>query len=220
MPKLDTAIDRLVEFVKLKRSCTVDEAAKSLGMDSKQIEELSEILAESGLIDVRYEFSGIRLFPKIVKKDLEASGKMERKLTAVDRVDGIKRELLDAENMFIFSGKDIQRKIDNAKAHFREIEKLDISEENLPSLRNRTVELDASIKVFEEKIGILQEQALEMRREVDAFAAELEGRMPERKALRLPKLSFSKLISKVKGAFRRRKKDVSDRMEQQEQPGI
>ncbi|HLC47944.1 MAG TPA: hypothetical protein VJI13_02620, partial [Candidatus Norongarragalinales archaeon] len=108
MAKLDTSIDRLVEFVRLKGSCTVDDAAKSLGLASKQIEELSEILAESGIIDVRYEFSGIRLSPKIVKKEAAASS-AGKKDSATDRLEGVKRELQDAENMFIFSEKDIRR---------------------------------------------------------------------------------------------------------------
>ncbi len=175
MTKLDTSIDRLVEFVRMKKSCTVDQVAKSLGAPVKQIEELAEILAESGLIDVRYEFSGIRLSPKIVKKETEEERNkgVSKKLTTIERLDGIKRELNDAEKMFEFSEKDIRRKVDNAKVHFKEIEKLDLSAENSNALRNKMKELDSSIKVFEDKIDSLEKAALDMRKEVDEFEAEI-----------------------------------------------
>ncbi|MBI5224671.1 hypothetical protein HY989_02280 [Candidatus Micrarchaeota archaeon] len=211
MPKLDTSIDRLVEYVKLKKSCTVDDAAKSLGVPSKQVEELVEILAESGLIDVRYDFSGIRLSPKILDKGGDA-GKVEKKLNAIERLEGIKKELQDAENMFIFSEKDISRKVENAKAHFREIERLDFSGENSIQLKNKALELDNFIKVFEEKIDSLEKNALEMRKEVDSFSLQIDKQQTKKMGFRM---RFSNIFSKVRGAFRRRrgeKKDISDNL--------
>jgi hypothetical protein len=213
MPKLDTSIDRLVEYVKLRKSCTVDDVSKSLGMPSKQIEELSEILAESGLIDIRYEFSGIRLFPKIVRKETDEpiKGKAEKKQTVYDRIESIKRELSDTENMFIFSEKDIRRKVENAKAHFREIEKLDLSGENIPTLRIKIGELEGSIKIFEEKVDSLEKAALEMRKEVDVFQSQLEKQRVSRNFFRMIKLPSMNIVSKVKGVLRRRKKDIADK---------
>ncbi|MFH1442732.1 MAG: hypothetical protein ABIG96_01745 [Candidatus Micrarchaeota archaeon] len=210
MAKLDTSIDRLVEYVKLRKSCTVDDAAKSLGMPVKQVEELSEILAESGLIDVRYEFSGIRLFPKMVRKDDDGKGKAERKLTAAERLEGVKRELLEAENMFIFSEKDVRRKVENAKAHFREIEKGDLSQENIESMRAKAADLDSSIRVFEEKIDALEKAALEVRTEVDSFISHLEAQQGRKGGFKLP---FAKVFSRIKNAFRRRKPEKKDAIE-------
>lgn len=205
MAKLDTSIDRLVDYVKLKNSCTVDDAAKSLGIPVKQIEELSEILAESGLIDVRYDFSGIRLSPKIVKKEAgEDKGAAVRKLTVIDRLEGVKRELIDAENMFVFSEKDIRRKVENAKAHFREIEKLDLSQENPENIKRKVAELDTSVRVFEDKISAFEKAAVEVQQEVDAFELQLEKSASIGKVLRLPSLNLKGLISRISSKVRRR----------------
>ncbi|MFH0971892.1 MAG: hypothetical protein V1835_04985 [Candidatus Micrarchaeota archaeon] len=215
MPKLDTSIDRLVEFVTLKKSCTVDDASKSLGMPSKQVEELAEILAESGLIDVRYEFSGIRLTPKIVRKEGDdAKGKAERKLTLAERMDGIGKELQDAENMFVFSEKDILRKVENAKVHFKEIEKYEISEQSIPVLKKKAFELDSSIRVFEEKIDSLEKATLDVRKEVDMFAGQVEKIQVGRGGFRLPRFGLGRILTKIKTVFRRKKKDVAEKQEQ------
>ena len=170
-----------------------------------------EILAESGLIEVMYDFSGIRLTPKILDKVGDA-GKIEKKLNAVERLEGIRRELLDAENMFVFSERDIGRKVENAKVHFREIEKLDISQENLGQLKNKAIELDNFIKVFEEKIDSLEKSALEMRKEVDAFSSAMDKQQTKKIGFRFP---FLNIFTKVRSALKRRrgeKKDISDKL--------
>ncbi|MEK6954577.1 MAG: hypothetical protein AABX01_06200 [Candidatus Micrarchaeota archaeon] len=204
MAKLDTSIDRLVEYIKMKKSCTVDDVSKALGMGAKQVEELSEILAESGLIDVRYEFSGIRLFPKIVKKEgLDDAAGKAKVLSVVDRLEGVKRELTDAENMFIFSGRDIIRKVENAKAHFREIEKLSFPKENAKELDAKMNELDSSLLIFEEKIAILQQAAVDIKQEVDAFKAQVQILDPSRKTGRIKFPSLGNFIRKITGKMRR-----------------
>jgi hypothetical protein len=173
-------------------------------MGAKQVEELSEILAESGLIDVRYEFSGIRLFPKIVKKDGldDAAGKV-KVLSVVDRLEGVKRELTDAENMFIFSGRDIIRKVGNAKAHFREIEKLSFPEEKAREIGAKMNELDSSLLIFEEKIAILQQAAVDIKQEVDAFKGQVSTMDPSRKAGKFKLPSIDSFFSRFTGKMRR-----------------
>ncbi|MFH1750407.1 MAG: hypothetical protein ABH863_01890 [Candidatus Micrarchaeota archaeon] len=204
MAKLDTSIDRLVDFVRLKNSCTVDEVAKSLGLASKQVEELSEILAESGLIDIRYEFSGIRLFPKIVKKETALDASVTgKKLSVIDRLDGVKKELTDAENMFVFSERDILRKVENAKAHFREIERLDISAEKPEELLRKFAELDSSLLVFEKKIESLTKAAVDVKQEVDGFEAQLSG-ASEGKGIKLASVSLKNIMTNIAGKIRRK----------------
>lgn len=216
MAKLDTSIDRLVEYVKLRKSCSVDDAAKSLGLPSKQVEELSEILAESGLIDVRYEFSGIRLFPKMVKKEVDdLKLDKDKKFNIYDRIENIRKELMDAENMFVFSEKDIRRKVENAKAHFREIEKLDLSSENPGAVKSKIADLDSSIKVFEEKIDSLEKSALDMRKEVDAFEEQLDKQKSQK--------SLLKIHNPFAGIFRKVKERIKHRRERRigiEKPGL
>jgi len=51
---LETVIDKLVSYVQENGSVSVTMASKMLAMDPSEVEKLAEILAASGLIEVKY----------------------------------------------------------------------------------------------------------------------------------------------------------------------
>lgn len=192
MARLVTPIDRLVEYVKLKKSTTVEEASKALSVPSKEVEELAEILAESGLINLKYEFSGIRLTPKLVKADEAKPGDGGAKGKGVlERVNSVEQELKSASDMFAFSEKDISRRVEAVRAHFREIEALELKGEEVEPLKRKTLALMSQTRVLEDNVEALRKQAAGVEQEMASFNQRLEAHPQQRKGI----------IGRIKGAF-------------------
>lgn len=203
MARLDTPIDRLVEYVKLKKSTTVEEAAKALSLPSKEVEELAEILAESGLINLRYEFSGIRLTPKLVKAEDAKPGEAGAKGRGVlERVNSVEQELKSASDMFAFSEKDISRRVEAVRSHFKEIESLEVKDEEVEPLKRKTLALMSQTRVLEDNVEALRKQAAGVEQEMASFQQRLEAHPQQRRGIlgRIRSV-FSRAASK----FRRKK---------------
>ncbi len=63
---VDTAVDRMLAFLRKKKSATVGEVATALALDTPLVEKLAEVLRESGLVTIRYSMMDSRknvLFP-------------------------------------------------------------------------------------------------------------------------------------------------------------
>jgi hypothetical protein len=52
--RIETTFDRLLDLVKMKGSIELDEAAKELGLDKKQVKEYAEVLEQSNLLKMTY----------------------------------------------------------------------------------------------------------------------------------------------------------------------
>lgn len=52
-----TDVDRLISLVELKKEISIDDAAKQLGVSSKTIESLGDMLEEEGIIHIKYKFT-------------------------------------------------------------------------------------------------------------------------------------------------------------------
>ncbi len=52
--KIETTFDRLLDLVKMKGSIELDEAAKELGLDKKQVKAYAEVLEQSNLLKMTY----------------------------------------------------------------------------------------------------------------------------------------------------------------------
>ncbi|MBU1197070.1 hypothetical protein KJ765_01010 [Candidatus Micrarchaeota archaeon] len=172
--KLDTSIDRLVEFIRLKKSTTVDEAARALSLSQKQVEEIAEVLAESGLIHLKYEFSGIRLSPQLVQKHDVSTEREPKDQSPLQRMNEIKTELDSVEGMLDFSQKDIGRRIDNITEHFRETERMDLENENTQDMTRHIDGLLHQMEMIQAKVTLLETKAQKAREEMKRFERELE----------------------------------------------
>jgi len=201
MVKLDTPVDRLVEYVKLKKSTTVEEASKALSIPSKAVEELAEILAESGLINLKYEFSGIRLTPKLVKTDDPKQGDAKAR-GVLERVNSVEQELKGASDMFAFSEKDISRRVEAVRSHFREIESLELKDEDVEPLKRKTLNLMSQTRVLEDNIDALRKESTGVEQEMATFISRLELHPQARRGV-LGRIKG--IFSKAAARIRRRK---------------
>lgn len=52
-----TDVDRLISLVELKKEISIDDAAKQLGVSSKTIESLGDLLEEEGIVHIKYKFT-------------------------------------------------------------------------------------------------------------------------------------------------------------------
>ncbi len=172
MSQLDTSIDRLVEFIRLKKSTSVEEAARALSLSAKQVEEIAEILAESGLIHLKYEFSGIRLTPQLVNKE-ESKAPQERKKTVLERLIEIHDEVRSVAGMVVFSQKDVERRLDIIREHFREIEELDLRGDDLDELKRRVEELLNDLEQIQMQLADEQKKTAGVREEMKKFEGEV-----------------------------------------------
>ncbi|MFH1106793.1 MAG: hypothetical protein V1787_02760 [Candidatus Micrarchaeota archaeon] len=203
MAQLDTAIDRLVEYVKLKNGTSVVEASRALQMPVKDVEELADILAESGLINVKYEFSGIRLTPKLaMPADAKPSQAPPRRTTVLERFSGVEKELKGASDLFVFSEKDLSRRLEAVQAHFQEIERMSLTTEETEAMRRMAPALIIETRGFEEKVGALKARAALLEAEVEAFRKLLDEDAPRRRGI-VHRVRAA--ISGVASGLRRRK---------------
>ncbi|MFH1200190.1 MAG: hypothetical protein V1708_03925 [Candidatus Micrarchaeota archaeon] len=200
MANVDTSIDRLVEYVKLKKSTSVEEASKALSMPAREVEELSEILAESALINLKYEFSGIRLTPKLVKADIPGAGlRSPAGKSALSRVGLVNDELKSATDMFAFSQKDIARRIEAVRTHFREIEATQVNDAEVEQLQRQTLELMRLVRILEANCEALRKEASSVEDEMAAFQTRLEQHPKPRRGF------LGRIRSALSRVVRRRK---------------
>lgn len=54
---IKTDIDRLMSLVEQKKEVSIEEAAKELGISSKTVESLGDVLEEEGIIHIKYKFT-------------------------------------------------------------------------------------------------------------------------------------------------------------------
>src|SRR5271157_670934 len=89
--KVETVIDRLVEYVQKKGKVDVKEAANAMALEKDQVEELAEVLKESGMMDISYTLLGTFLIAKEPTKEKakveekEDRGQMTSMMVALDK---------------------------------------------------------------------------------------------------------------------------------------
>src|SRR3989344_6403735 len=52
-----TDVDKLISLVERKKEISMDDAAKELGVSSKTMESLGDLLEEEGIVHVKYKFT-------------------------------------------------------------------------------------------------------------------------------------------------------------------
>ena len=69
MAILNTNVDKLMDFISIKNGCTVEDASRSLSLPYKRVEQIAETLAKTGLVEIKWGFTGVRLMPSKKKAD-------------------------------------------------------------------------------------------------------------------------------------------------------
>ncbi|PIN86356.1 hypothetical protein COV19_05160 [Candidatus Woesearchaeota archaeon CG10_big_fil_rev_8_21_14_0_10_44_13] len=101
-----TDVDRLIGLVQLKKEISIDDAAKQLGVSSKTIESLGDMLEEEGILHIKYKFTTPYLIYEKPKTKEGMAQKEEEEMFIEEELD-IKRE---------FFSKAKARGADEAKA--------------------------------------------------------------------------------------------------------
>ncbi|MFH1750129.1 MAG: hypothetical protein ABH863_00450 [Candidatus Micrarchaeota archaeon] len=178
MPILSTNVDKLMDFINLRHGCTIEDASRALSQPYKKVEQIAETLSKSGLIEIKYGFTGTRLIPKSngfaslahngngIKKELVAP--------TIERIEAIDKELAQAKKIMEFSEREIKAKISRAKNHFELLREEDISYEVARIGMGRMRNLEFSIRVLEEKADSLGKTAFEIRQHMGGLEGMLE----------------------------------------------
>jgi len=121
---VSTVIDRLVELVNARGPISVKDAAKALAMTEVQIEDMANVLAESGMLRVRYTLTGIFLEPKRMPiEGLERGGKAEGKAQPISaRMKFLEKALTDSLRSFQVVSKEMSKHIQKYSAELAQIE--------------------------------------------------------------------------------------------------
>ncbi|MFO8016701.1 MAG: hypothetical protein R6U32_06355 [Candidatus Woesearchaeota archaeon] len=82
-----TDVDKLIDLVKEKKEISVDDAAKELGISSKVVESLGDVLEEEGLLHMKYKFTTPYLEYEAPKGKGDLPKKEEEKLFIEEELD-------------------------------------------------------------------------------------------------------------------------------------
>lgn len=161
---MSTVIDRIVDYIREKKSATVKEVADSLALQHSQVEKLADILEESGLISVKYSLfqpSKTLLISKepssVAKKDVDAA--------IADLLASLDKGVVSSEHDFIELADDLVVRLRRVEETLPLIEKAEdsASSEELSSIVDELNKISTSFKelngriyIFEKKIDFLQ----------------------------------------------------------------
>ena len=165
-----TVIDRLVDFIQARGPTSVKEAAKALAMSEAQIEDIANVLAESGMLRVRYTLTGIFLEPKRIL--VQASKEDAKNALVLDaRMKTLERELSETESSFSIISDELSVRIRKQEAELGRIEGEEqvASEQELSMILGEASRLEKSVMHFEAKMKELKDQLDSLNAKVRAF---------------------------------------------------
>ncbi len=178
MPLLQTNVDKLLDFVRVRKGCTVDDAAKALTLPHKKVEQIAETLHEIGLIKIRFGLTGIRLIPlQNGDNGIKIAGALNgpaAPIPSIVRIDAIRQELAQAENLFVFSEREIKKKMEGAKTHFIELERLEFTQDTAKISKGKMKDMEASLRALEERVNSLGRATMDIRQHMGGLEGKLE----------------------------------------------
>jgi hypothetical protein len=203
--RVETVIDRLLEYVQKKGKVDVKEAASSMALEKDQVEELAEVLKESSMIDVNYTLLGTFLIAKEPPKEKakveekKERGKMASMMVVLDK------DLRDSHKSFEFVEQNIRKRLDKDEEIVGELESKvrDVSIADMEYLLREAKELRIVTKHFRRDIRDLREKVKRFHEkvkklEVETMKAESE-RLGPRKPWHYPiSMFFTRLKNTIK----------------------
>ncbi|MCL5011760.1 MAG: hypothetical protein M1594_02605 [Candidatus Marsarchaeota archaeon] len=193
---LDTSIDRLVEYINANESVSVTNAAKVLAMNPDEVEKLGEMLAESGLISIRYELTNTILTSKkkIISKPTLTP---QFKQLAVDEGKKIEKQIFDTESIFEFIESDLNKRINIAQNNLRKLsQQTNIDEKEMEKTESEMQKVIEEVHVMENRVNGLYKRIYVFDQQLQTFKdniKKIEKRKPS-------------IIEKIKSIFGIKKK--------------
>jgi len=206
--RVETVIDRLLEYVQKKGKVDVKEAASAMALEKDQIEELAEVLKESRMIDINYTLLGTFLIAKEPTKEKvpaveekKERGKMTSMMVVLDK------DIRDSHKSFEFVEQNIRRRLDKDEVIISEVEGKvhDVSIADMEYLLRESRELRIVTKHFRKDIRNLREKVKKFHEKVKKLEVETMKAESERLGPRKPwHYSISMFFTKLKNTIMRR----------------
>ena len=205
--RVETVIDRLLDYVQKKGKVDVKEAAKAMALEKDQVEELAEVLRESGMMEINYTLLATYLIPKEpTKEKVKGEEKKERGKMA-SLIVTLDKDLRESHKSFEFVEQNIKRRLEKDEVILDELESKvhDISIADMEYMLREAKELRVVTKHFRKDIRALREKVKNFHEkvknlEVETMKAESE-RLGPRKPWHHP---VSMFFTKVKNTIARR----------------
>lgn len=188
-----TIIDRLVDFVKMRKTAQVNEAARALGMSPGHVEKLARLLEDSGLIEVRYSLSGTELVA--VEGIKKPEKKKEEKQAARSSVN-VSEWIRESQRVFEFLEVDVLKRITATETLLSRIEREGVSEEDRKKIMAELSEVAKSMDSLERELEEVRKKESSFRNRLAEFKKKIEaaGSLQKRK----PLFDLNALISSAK----------------------
>lgn len=166
---LDTSIDRLVEYINANESVSVTNAAKVLAMNPDEVEKLGEMLAESGLISIRYELTNTILASK-KKIILKPTLSPQFKQLAVEEGKKIEKQIFDTESIFEFIESDLNKRINIAQNNLRKLsQQTNIDEKDVEKTESEMQKVIEEVHVMENRVNELYKRIYVFDQQLQTF---------------------------------------------------
>jgi len=206
--RVETVIDRLLEYVQKKGKVDVKEAASAMALEKDQIEELAEVLKESRIIDINYTLLGTYLIAREPTKEKAhvAEEKKERGKMASMMVE-LDKDLRDSQKSFEFVEQNIRKRLDKDEVIIAEVEGRvhDVSIADMEYLLRESRELRVVTKHFRKDIRGLREKVKKFHEKVKKLEVETMKAETERLGPRKPWYHpVSMFFTKLKNTIMRR----------------
>lgn len=159
---VETAVDRLVAFVQGRGKTSLRDAARAMGMSEPVIEEIANVLAEQGIIKVRYALMGTFLEPASIGKAGAEKGIAEaKKQTGVKRlVDEVEDDVVASEREYKDVEEDAVRRMKAAEDVLSRIEREEryATDDERSYLIREAVKLETIMKHFSREVEDIKEE--------------------------------------------------------------
>ncbi|GEM_PF-2578509 len=165
--RIETVIDRLLEYVTLNGNASVRKTAAALGLEPSQVERLALLLEENGLMEVRYGLLGATLCAKEQPEKKQGATDPNRR---VEKARELEEEILKTENLMAFFEKDLERRIVQSETLLDELEKkTEYTSEELEMIRKEVDAALGQLAAFSDQIRELGEKERAFYEKLSAF---------------------------------------------------
>jgi len=206
--RVETVIDRLLEYVQKKGKVDVKEAASAMALEKDQVEELAEVLKESGMIEVNYTLLGTFLIAKdLTKKEGKAVEEKKERGKMASMVVVLDKDLRESQKSFEFVEKNIKKRLDKDEAIVGELENKvrEVSIADMEYLLRESRELKVMTMHLRKNIKGLRKKVKEFHEKVKKLEVETMKAEAERLGPRKPwYYQISMFFTRVKNTFARR----------------
>ena len=210
---METAIDRMVDLIQARGGMGIGQVAKELRMGEAQVEEIANVLSDSGMIRIKYTLTGIFVEPNAAalkpKEKEKAVAEAKKRAGIRSLLSQVEAEIAQSETRLRPAQEEAARRMKKVEGLLAEIEKQErnASEEELKSLRMEALGLEKGMRRVGGEMQAVEKQMdglLGRIREIEGRASKREEDSPKPAAQKTQGL-LGRLSNGIQGIFRRKK---------------